>query len=119
GLPVIKTVHVGDRFNSRDLLAYAPHPVLLDSKVKGQFGGTGETFDWQKVDLSGRKQPIMLAGGLGPENILAAIETARPDAVDLSSGVETAPGIKSATLLKQLFRNLRKTQETDRNVFEH
>ena len=118
GLPVIKTVHVGDNFDGRLLLAYAPHPVLLDSKADGQFGGTGKTFDWRKVNQSERKQPLMLAGGLGPDNVLVAIDTARPDAVDVNSGVETAPGIKSAAMLKQLFANLRNTQGTDRHVFE-
>jgi phosphoribosylanthranilate isomerase len=69
--------------------------LLLDAHVEGIAGGTGATFDWtlipQKLPL-----PVILSGGLGPENVAAAIKQVRPYAVDVSSGVEATKGIKDA-----------------------
>ncbi len=67
--------------------------ILLDSYQAGVAGGTGQTFDWQRVP-AGIKQPLILAGGLNPENVATAIERVRPYAVDVSGGVEAAKGIK-------------------------
>lgn len=72
--------------------------LLLDAKVEGALGGTGRSFDWDRVagslaPVRGRL-PIILAGGLRPENVARAIEVLAPDVVDVSSGVESAPGIK-------------------------
>ena len=67
--------------------------VLLDSYKPGVPGGTGETFDWSLVPATPPK-PIILAGGLAPENVAAAIEQVAPFAVDISGGVEAAKGIK-------------------------
>ena len=70
--------------------------LLLDSFVDGATGGTGQAFDWARVphDLS---KPVILAGGLTPENVAMAIREARPFAVDVSSGVEVSRGIKDAS----------------------
>jgi phosphoribosylanthranilate isomerase len=70
--------------------------LLLDSFVEGATGGTGQAFDWARVphDLS---RPVILAGGLTPENVAMAIREARPFAVDVSSGVEQSKGIKDAS----------------------
>jgi phosphoribosylanthranilate isomerase len=67
--------------------------LLLDSHAPGGLGGTGETFDWRRVEPG--RLPLILAGGLTPDNVAEAIRRVRPWAVDVSSGVETAPGIKS------------------------
>jgi len=67
--------------------------ILLDSYKPGVPGGTGETFDWSLVPATPPK-PIILAGGLAPENVAAAIEQVAPFAVDISGGVEAAKGIK-------------------------
>ena len=69
--------------------------VLLDAYRKGVPGGTGETFDWDRIPVR-RPRPLVLAGGLVPENVEAAILAVRPDAVDVAGGVEHAPGIKDA-----------------------
>ena len=74
-----------------------PQAVLLDAFRPGAYGGTGQSIDWHVVgnrrdELRGL--PVILAGGLGPQNVAEAIETARPDAVDVASGVESAPGKK-------------------------
>jgi len=73
--------------------------VLLDAKVEGKLGGTGRTLPWQNfaqarraARTSGRR--LVLAGGLTPENVAEAITVLQPDVVDVSSGVETAPGVK-------------------------
>ncbi len=72
---------------------------LFDAWQPGQFGGTGTTFDWQRiVGLAG--QNLILAGGLNPDNIEAAIDAVQPYAVDVSGGVESSPGKKDYGLLK-------------------
>jgi len=72
--------------------------VVLDTKVAGQLGGTGTAFDWNAVarslDRRRVRARIVLAGGLTPENVAQAVRTMAPDVVDVSSGVESAPGIK-------------------------
>jgi phosphoribosylanthranilate isomerase len=67
--------------------------VLLDAAVPGQFGGTGETFNWETGRLIAERLPVMLAGGLTPGNVGQALRTVRPWGVDVSSGVET-DGVK-------------------------
>lgn len=72
--------------------------VLIDAYQPGHYGGTGETTDWESVrTASGRiaNIPLVLAGGLNPENVANAISAARPSAVDTASGVEVSPGMKS------------------------
>lgn len=74
-----------------------PNAVLLDAYAPDAFGGTGKVVDWNAV-REHRSQlhglPVILAGGLTPDNVAAAIRTARPDAVDVASGVESSPGKK-------------------------
>ena len=83
-------------------LSAAPRLVLLDALRAGQFGGTGATVDWPAAgrlrELLGAT-PLVLAGGLVPENVAAAIAAVRPYAVDTASGVETPPGLKDASLV--------------------
>jgi phosphoribosylanthranilate isomerase len=72
--------------------------LLLDTDVPGLMGGSGRTFDWDRLALGSdtirHEKRLILAGGLRPENVARAIATIRPDVVDVSSGVESAPGIK-------------------------
>lgn len=95
--PYLKAVRVREGV---DLLKYASEFVdaralLLDAYVPGVPGGTGERFDWTLIP-PGLPKPIVLSGGLSPENVAEAVRTVRPWAVDVSSGVEAAPGIKDA-----------------------
>jgi phosphoribosylanthranilate isomerase len=77
--------------------------LLLDTYSKDSAGGTGKTFDWQlAVKIKNLGIPIILAGGLGPANIVDAIRTVQPYAVDVNSGIEERPGKKSHTLMKDL-----------------
>ena len=80
--------------------------VLLDARAPGAYGGTGRRLDWEKLaadDATPRKD-LVLAGGLKPANVAAAIAALRPAAVDVSSGVEWVPGIKDAPRLRELLR---------------
>jgi phosphoribosylanthranilate isomerase len=72
--------------------------LLLDSHRSGETGGTGQTFDWS--DVPSLDLPVVLAGGLNPGNVRRAIRQVRPWAVDVSSGVEDAPGIKNAEKMR-------------------
>ena len=85
-------------FRSEDEFAImADYPVrafLVDAHDPVRFGGTGKTCDWNVAYKAAARHPLVLAGGLGTNNILAALEAVRPLAVDLSSGVESAPGKK-------------------------
>jgi phosphoribosylanthranilate isomerase len=78
--------------------------LLLDSHAPGEAGGTGETFDWSSIGSVDK--PVVLAGGLNPENVKQAIQIAQPYAVDISSGVESAPGIKDKTKLLEFMQQV-------------
>jgi phosphoribosylanthranilate isomerase len=84
--------------------------LLLDAYVAqatpGQFGGTGHSIDWQLLQSFSPACPWLLAGGLTPENVLAALSLVQPDGIDLSSGVEIAPGDKDLAKVKQLLATL-------------
>lgn len=73
--------------------------ILLDSHEPGGLGGTGKTLEWSRIKAGER--PLILAGGLNPQNVAAAVQLTRPWAVDVSSGVEVSPGIKDAGLIKR------------------
>ena len=80
--------------------------LLLDSYVPGMPGGTGETFGWESLK-SPLDKPVVLAGGLHPGNVIAAIRTIRPYAVDVSTGVESAPGIKDTGKMAEFIQQVR------------
>jgi len=95
-----------------DAVETAPdRAVLLDTFEPERFGGTGRSFDWswagrlaERLGRQGRR--VILAGGLTPDNVAAALSEARPHALDVSSGVESAPGVKDGRKLAALFRAL-------------
>lgn len=80
--------------------------LLLDSHSPGGLGGTGKTFDWSRIGPG--HLPLILAGGLNPENVAEAIRTVRPWAVDVSSGVESSPGIKSDKKVREFLTEARR-----------
>lgn len=89
--------------------------VLLDPKVEGTLGGTGVALDWAAlapgIDASrGARARIVLAGGLTHENVAVAIAATRPDVVDVSSGIESAPGIKDHERISAFFDAVRRSE---------
>lgn len=109
--PYIKALRVGSTTDVHAAArAYASaQGVLLDAQVDGIPGGTGQTFDWTRVprDLH---QPIILAGGLTPENVAQAIRTVQPYAVDVSGGVEASKGIKDAVKIAQFIKEVSRVE---------
>ncbi|WP_454255003.1 phosphoribosylanthranilate isomerase [Pseudomonas sp. Marseille-Q8238] len=106
--PYIKALRVraGDDIAAQMAQYPSASGILLDTFVEGVPGGTGEAFDWALVphDLP---KPVILAGGLSPENVRAAIARVRPYAVDVSGGVEASKGIKDADKIRLFIREVR------------
>ena len=105
GYKVIKAFRIKGEDDIRQLAHYKPHAFLLDSYVKGVVGGTGVTFNWEFAQQARRYGPIILSGGLTPENVREAIRVVNPYAVDVSSGVELLPGKKDKELVKRFIMN--------------
>jgi len=103
GRPVIKAIRVSASASTRSILGtMRPGTAalcLLDSDVEGVLGGSGKTFDWELAQGVAAKRPIILAGGLTPENVGEAVLQVRPWAVDVSSGVETH-GLKDVAKIR-------------------
>ncbi len=76
---------------------------LFDAWREDQYGGTGHQFDWSRLPVS-RDYPLILAGGLNPDNVAAAVTLVKPDMVDVSGGVESSPGIKDAAKVEAFVR---------------
>lgn len=102
GLPFLKAVPMAQPDDAVAFAARYPTAAgfVLDSHAAGGQGGSGLRFDWDRVpaELSGR---VVLAGGLTPDNVFDAIRRVRPYAVDVSSGIESAPGIKDAERMRR------------------
>ncbi|BBM02664.1 phosphoribosylanthranilate isomerase [Microbulbifer sp. GL-2] len=103
--PYIKALRMKDGLDV--IAAMAEHPksrgFLLDAYRPGVPGGTGETFDWDRVPQNSDR-PIVLAGGLTPDNVASAIQAACPHGVDVSGGVEQAPGLKDSKKVTAFIR---------------
>ena len=94
GAKVIKAMRISGEGEFRELERFHTDFHLLDTAARGLRGGTGETWDWALAARRRRRVPVILSGGLTAENVAAGIEAVNPWAVDVSSGVEAAPGIK-------------------------
>jgi len=91
---VIKAFRAGERFNPPKLALYKVNGYLLDAYHPELPGGTGQIADWDVALRAKEYGPVILAGGLSPENVAEAVKKVRPFGVDVSSGVEKAPGVK-------------------------
>jgi phosphoribosylanthranilate isomerase len=100
GCQVIKAARVKSPADVTDLRRYRTGYHLLDAYVKGEQGGTGETFPWEFARTDNGGAPVILAGGLNSRNVVEAIHEVRPFAVDTASGVESAPGIKDHVAMR-------------------
>jgi phosphoribosylanthranilate isomerase len=107
GWPLIKALRVSSRPNIEELERYPVSAILLDAYGEGPRGGTGRTFDWNLAMGILGSRPIILAGGLKPENVAQAIHIVRPYAVDVCSGVEAGPGRKDAARLRAFMSEVR------------
>lgn len=112
GLPrrAVKAIRVGPGFDVEAAMRYEGRAagLLLDTHVPRAPGGSGETFDWSLVqELRPRASYLILAGGLDPANVALAIRAVRPDAVDVSSGVESRPGQKDADKVRAFIKAVR------------
>jgi phosphoribosylanthranilate isomerase len=103
GVKVIKAIHVASAADIHGAEAYRTDFHLFDRRGKGLWGGTGESFDWELLRGHRSEIPAILAGGLRPENVAAAIEIAHPYAVDVASGVEIEPGRKDHAAMAAFF----------------
>jgi phosphoribosylanthranilate isomerase len=104
GCKVIKAARVRDAAQVTALRAYATDFHLLDAHSPKAPGGTGESFDWELARLHPGTPPVILSGGLTPDNVGQAIEAGAPFAVDTASGTEAGPGRKDPAKLTALFR---------------
>lgn len=102
--PVLKVV----RSEAEALACPAPR-VLLDASLPGVLGGTGLRADWNLAARIAAQRPLVLAGGIGPANVLEAMEAVRPVALDVNSAVEASPGIKDSGRLRELFARVERT----------
>lgn len=110
GLPFWKTVRAKEAAGLPEMIAAYPDAagILLDTWHPTQAGGTGQTFDWTMLDGLEMQQHLILAGGLNPDNIREAVESVKPWAVDVCSGVEESPGIKSRALMQQFIEEVQR-----------
>ena len=107
-VPVLKALRIKDKASLSVMDQYNVAGFLLDTFSNKQYGGTGKRFDWsllnEQIDT-----PIILSGGLNPDNILDAIDSVNPAAIDVNSGVEISPGKKDHQKINLLFKNLKNT----------
>jgi phosphoribosylanthranilate isomerase len=115
GVEIMKALPIGNAEDVAHVAAFAriADRILLDAKPpKGadRPGGLGESFDWSLLKALDPGLDFMLSGGLTPDNVAEAIRTVRPFGIDVSSGVETAPGVKDKRLIEAFIRNARAAQ---------
>ncbi len=106
---VMKAFRIKDRDSLKRINDYDTDFYLLDSYSSGEMGGTGQKFDWKMIETFEFLKPVILSGGLRPDNVYDAIERFSPYGVDVSSGVEASPGKKDVVLMKKFVESVRKT----------
>ncbi|MGB6976794.1 MAG: phosphoribosylanthranilate isomerase [Gammaproteobacteria bacterium] len=113
GKPYIKTIAMRDSLDWSVLDEYTDAKgLLLDTYSAEMVGGTGHVFDWRQIQKQKINKPIILAGGLTPENVAQAIRQVHPYAVDVTTGVEAAKGIKDHNKMQRFMREVRNASVT-------
>lgn len=109
---ILKAFRIGERADNSIFTPYndVVDGILLDTYAKGQEGGTGHTFPWTVLDGIEFKLPIILAGGLTPDNVKDAVQQVGPFAIDINSGVELEPGRKDHAALELLIKRVREIE---------
>jgi phosphoribosylanthranilate isomerase len=112
---IIKAFRVSSNTDPEEFKPYVPfvRSFLLDTFVVDVEGGTGKTFDWSIIERLELVRPFVLAGGLTPDNIITALESAGPCCVDVNSGVEESPGIKDHGLVREFISAVRSFDSLD------
>ena len=105
---VIKAFRIHDIVSIEPLHKYQVSGYLLDTWCPEAYGGTGKTFNWEMAAAARQYGRIILAGGLSPDNVIEAVRTVQPYAVDVSSGVESAPGKKDRAKVKEFIRRAKR-----------
>jgi len=103
GVKVIKAIHVSSAADVHAAEAFRTDFHLFDRRSRGQWGGTGESFDWGLLRGHRSEVPAIVAGGLRPENVADAISITHPHAVDVASGIESEPGHKDHAAMQAFF----------------
>lgn len=106
-IDVIKVIRVKDKSDLDKVAQYSAQAILFDTYSDKEYGGTGESFDWEILNNLSSEKKVILSGGLNPENVLEAVQIVRPYAVDVSSGVEVAPGKKNHTKIKKFIEAIK------------
>jgi phosphoribosylanthranilate isomerase len=104
---IVKAFRVNDAFDFRPVEKFDVDAILFDTYQENLFGGTGKTFNWEMLKRADIKGPIIVSGGLNPDNVGEAIRLLKPYAVDVSSGVESAPGVKDPILMERFINAAR------------
>ncbi len=107
GARAVKAIRVKDATSLEPMNSYSVRAFVLDAYREDQLGGTGKTFDWELALKAKQYGRIILAGGLTPDNVRGAVKRVAPYAVDVSSGVETAPGWKDHQMIDRFIRQAR------------
>lgn len=105
----IKAIALDENAEQR-VLDWSEAMVLLDAHDPARRGGTGRVIDWDRAASIAQTREVILAGGLGPANVADAVARVRPAGIDVSSGVEAAPGIKDPEKLRALFEALARVE---------
>lgn len=114
GLPIVKAVSVVDRASIAAASAYPDDiTVLVDARDPVRRGGTGRLADWRLARMVASRRRILLAGGLTPANLAQAVRAVRPWGIDVSSGVEVSPGVKSDAAIARLMQEVRRLERED------
>jgi phosphoribosylanthranilate isomerase len=109
--PLIKALRIGEGGIPGNLEEYPVRGFLLDVKDDTLFGGTGKSFNWSLAKSIRHVRPIILAGGLRPENVRGAVSVVEPYGVDVCSGVESAPGKKDAGKLMEFMNEVKNVRK--------
>lgn len=106
---IVKAFRVGDEADPEIFKPYVPfvRAFLLDTYEKDMPGGTGKTFNWSVIEGLDVIRPVILAGGLNPQNISEALQAVQPSCVDVNSGVEESPGVKDHQLIRDFIQAVR------------
>jgi phosphoribosylanthranilate isomerase len=116
GFKALRPPSVETAENQAKAYAAASKPALLiDAYRRGKYGGTGQVGDWSMAARIARRYPILLAGGLTPDNVAQAMAQVQPWGVDVASGVESAPGKKDVEKMREFVANARSSTDAARS----